>query len=79
MVDSNTVLHGQTFIYTFYALAIILMVGWFAYRVTTDGPSKVKPAFFYTFVGFLITLGEVVCLFLSSYFVQNWGRGHLSF
>jgi cytochrome c oxidase subunit 2 len=60
MVDSNTVLFGQTLIYTFYALAIILLVGWFAYRVTTDGPSKVKPAFFYTFVGFLILLGVTI-------------------
>ena len=60
MVDSNTVLQGQTFIYTFYALAIILLVGWFAYRVTTTGSSKVKPAFFYTFVGFLILLGVTI-------------------
>jgi len=60
MVDSNTVLYGQTFVYTFYALAIILVIGWFAIRVTANGPSKVKPAFFYSFVGFLVLLGVTI-------------------
>jgi len=60
MVDSSTVLSGQTFIYTFYALAIILLMAWFAYRVTRKGPSIVRPAFFYTFVGILILLGVTI-------------------
>ena len=60
MVDSNTVLQGQTLIYTLYVLAILALMGWFAYRVTTEGPSKVKPAFFYTFVGFLVLLGVTI-------------------
>lgn len=58
MVDSNTVLTGQTFAYTFYVLAIMLLMGWFAYKVTRDGKSKeFKPAIFYSFVAFLVILG----------------------
>lgn len=58
MVDSNIVLTGQTFAYTFYVLAIMAVMAWFAYKVTRDGKSKeIKPAFFYTFVGFLVLLG----------------------
>jgi len=70
MVDSNMVLHGQTIIYTLYALAILLLMGWFAYRITSEGPSKVKPAFFYAFVGFLITLG--VTLHIITYNTIPW-------
>lgn len=58
MVDSNTVLIGQTFAYTFYVLAIMALMGWFAYRVTRDGKGKeVKPVLFYSFAGFLVLLG----------------------
>ena len=31
MVDSQVVLNGQTYAYTFYALAIILLMLWFGY------------------------------------------------
>lgn len=62
MVDSNTVLFGQTLIYTLYTLAIILLMGWFGLRVTSAGPSKVKPAYFYAFVGFLVLLGVTIHL-----------------
>lgn len=60
MVDSNTVLTGQTFAYTFYVLAIMALMGWFAYRVTRQSGGngrEVKPAVFYSFVGFLVVLG----------------------
>lgn len=58
MVDSNIVLTGQTFAYTFYVLAIMLLMGWFAYKVTkSEGSKEIKPALFYSLVGFLILLG----------------------
>jgi len=58
MVDSNMVLTGQTVAYTLYALAIMSVVGWFAYRVTKNGKGKeIKPALFYAFVGFLVVTG----------------------
>lgn len=58
MIDSNIVLTGQTIAYTFYVLAIMALMGWFAYKVTRDGSRKeVKSAIFYSFVGFLVVLG----------------------
>lgn len=58
MIDSSIVLTGQTFAYTFYVLAIMVLMGWFAYKVTRDGSGKeIKPAIFYSFVGFLILIG----------------------
>jgi cytochrome c oxidase subunit 2 len=58
MVDSNTVLLGQTFAYTFYVLAIMLLMGWFAYKVTkSEGSKEIKPSLFYSLVGFLVLLG----------------------
>ena len=57
MVDSALVLKGQTIAYSCYCLVIMLVMGWFALRVTKPGKSVVKPAIFYTFVGFLAVLG----------------------
>ena len=58
MIDSNIVLTGQTIAYTLYVLAIMALMGWFAYKITRDGSGKVvKSAIFYSFVGFLIFLG----------------------
>lgn len=58
MVDSSIVLAGQTVAYTLYVIAILALMGWFAIRVTSEGKqNQVKPAFFYTFVGFLVVLG----------------------
>lgn len=58
MVDSNTVLLGQTFAYTFYVLAIMLLMGWFAYNITkSKGSKEIKPVLFYSLVGFLVLLG----------------------
>ena len=58
MIDSNTVLTGQTIAYTIYVLAIIALMGWFAYKVTRDGSGKVvKSYLFYLFVSFLVIIG----------------------
>lgn len=71
MVDSAVVLWGQTLAYTLYCLTMILLVGWFGYRVTREGEGPgVKPAIFYTFVGFLATLG--VSLHLITYNTIPW-------
>jgi cytochrome c oxidase subunit II len=71
MVDSNLVLWGQTIAYTAYCLVIILLMAWFGYKVTKTGKSNVvKPALFYTFVGFLTVLG--VSLHLITYNTIPW-------
>lgn len=71
MVDSSVVLTGQTFAYTFYVLAIIALMAWFSYKVTRDGKSKeIKPAIFYTFVGFLVVLG--VSLHIATHYTIPW-------
>ena len=57
MIDSATVLNGQTIAYTAYCLVIILVVAWFSWKVTGKGGNLVKPVFFYTFVAFLTVLG----------------------
>jgi len=58
MVDSTMVLTGQTIAYTVYCIVIILLVAWFAWKVTGKGNGKgVKPAFFYSFVGLLTVVG----------------------
>lgn len=58
MVDSKIVLYGQTLAYTFYCLAILLVMAWFSIRLTRSGKSTtVKPALFYSFVAFLTILG----------------------
>ncbi len=71
MVDSNVVLFGQTLAYTLYCLVMILLVGWFGYRVTKEGNSNVvKPAFFYGWVAFLTVLG--VSLHIITYNTIPW-------
>lgn len=57
MVDSTIVLWGQTLAYTLYCVVMILTVGWTAWRLTKPGKAGVKPAVFFTFVGFLAVLG----------------------
>ncbi|MDX2443943.1 MAG: hypothetical protein QNK30_09100 [Bacteroidales bacterium] len=58
MVDSSVVLNGQTIAYTAYVVALISVMIWFSVMVTKKGKStKVKPALFYTWVGFLVVLG----------------------
>jgi cytochrome c oxidase subunit II len=52
-------------------LAIMLLMGWFAYKITRQGKSNsVKPAFFYSFVGFLIVLG--VSIHIVTYNTIPW-------
>lgn len=73
MVDSQMVLAGQTIAYTAYCIVIILLVAWFALRVTGKGDGKgVKPALFYTFVGFLTVLG--VSLHIITYNTIPWTK-----
>lgn len=71
-IDSSTVLWGQAFIYTFYVVAIMLLIGWFAYNVTRTGPSVIKPKAFYSFVGVLIVIG--VSLHLVTYNTIPWTK-----
>jgi cytochrome c oxidase subunit II len=73
MVDSKMVLTGQTMAYTIYCIVIILLVAWFAWRVTASGKGKaVKPALFYSFVGLLTVLG--VSLHLITYNTIPWAK-----
>lgn len=77
MVDSNTVLWGQTIIYTCYCLAIIAVVGWFAMRITKPAGAKptVPPKLFYGFVAFLVVTG--VSLHLVTYNTIPWVKADL--
>ncbi len=71
MIDSNTVLNGQTLAYTFYVLAIMSLMGWFAFQITRQGKgSPVKPALFYSWVTFLVILG--VSLHFITYNTIPW-------
>jgi len=72
MVDSALVLKGQTIAYTCYTVVIMLVMVWFALRITRPGKSKVKPALFYTFVGFLTVLG--VSLHIITYNTIPWAE-----
>jgi cytochrome c oxidase subunit 2 len=73
MVDSKMVLTGQTLAYTFYCIAIILVVVWFSIKVTSKGKGfPVKPAIFYTFVGFLTVLG--VSLHIITFNTIPWAE-----
>jgi cytochrome c oxidase subunit 2 len=58
MVDPKTVLWGQTVAYTFYCLAIMAVVAWFAYKITRKGHGKpFPPGLFYAFFALLVVLG----------------------
>ena len=71
MVDSQIVLNGQTFAYTFYAVAIILLMGWFGIQITRSGKSnKISNTLFYSFVGFLVVLG--ISLHIITYNTIPW-------
>lgn len=76
MVDSALVLKGQTIAYTCYTVVIMLVMTWFAIRVTREGKSKVRPALFYTFVGFLTLLG--VSLHIITYNTIPWAEMDLN-
>lgn len=71
MVDSSVVLNGQTIAYTCYCIAILLLMSWFALRVTRPAKSTVvKPALFYSFVTMLVVLG--VSLHIITYNTIPW-------
>jgi cytochrome c oxidase subunit 2 len=77
MVDSKMVLTGQTLAYTLYCIVIILLVAWFSYKVTAKGKNNaIRPAIFYTFVGFLTVLG--VSLHLVTYNTIPWAEMDLN-
>ena len=71
MVDSSTVLWGQTLAYTFYVLAMMAVMAWFAFRVTRPGEHEgIRPVVFYAFVGFLVVCG--VSLHIITYNTIPW-------
>lgn len=71
MVDTNAVLLGQTIAYTFYVIAILLVMAWFGYQITKKGKGNfVKPVYFYSFVSFLVVLG--VSLHLVTHATIPW-------
>jgi cytochrome c oxidase subunit 2 len=58
MIDSTVVLNGQTLAYTSYCLAILLVMGWFGYKITRPGKdNKIANALFYSFTAMLVVLG----------------------
>jgi cytochrome c oxidase subunit 2 len=58
MLEPRTVLTGQWIAYTLYVLAIMSLIGWFAYSVTRGQESRaVRPRTFYTYVLILVVLG----------------------
>jgi cytochrome c oxidase subunit 2 len=71
MVDSQIVLNGQTFAYTFYAVAILLLMGWFGFSITRKGKeNKVSKVLFYSFTTLLVVLG--VSLHIITYNTIPW-------
>ncbi len=58
MADSIDVLATLKMVYTIYALTVISIIAWYAYRLTQEG--EVKPAkkgIFWTYVGTLVLVG----------------------
>ncbi len=77
MVDSSVVLYGQAIAYTLYCLAIILLMGWFASKVTHAGKgTPVRPGIFYAFVLLLAVLG--VSLHIITYNTIPWAEVDLN-
>ena len=81
MVDSKMVLFGQTLAYTLYSVAIILVVGWFGWKLTKPakggGP---KPGLFFAFVGVLAVLGfslHLITLKTIPWVEQDLHRGRI--
>lgn len=76
MVDSSVVLQGQTLAYTLYSFAILLLMGWFGYKITRQGKgSKVSDGLFYSFVTLLVILG--VSLHIVTYNTIPWAETDL--
>jgi cytochrome c oxidase subunit 2 len=71
MVDSQIVLNGQTIAYTCYAIVIMLLMGWFGYKITRKGKgNKVSNTLFNSFVTMLVVLG--VSLHIITYNTIPW-------
>jgi len=72
MADSVDVLGTLKLVYTIYALAVISIIAYYAYRITQDGKSKggVKPAIFWTYVAGLVSIGTG--LHFLTYNVVPW-------
>jgi cytochrome c oxidase subunit 2 len=70
-VDSSMVLWGQTIVYTLYAIAVLIVMGVFAYKVTHDGKSRmVGQRFFLGWACLLVVVG--VSLHLVTYNTIPW-------
>jgi cytochrome c oxidase subunit 2 len=77
MVDSTDVLNGQALAYTLYCVAIILLIGWFGFKITRPGSiGKVKDGLFYAFVSMLVILG--VSLHIVTYNTIPWASMDLN-
>ncbi|MFH0989377.1 MAG: cytochrome C oxidase subunit II [bacterium] len=77
MIDSNTVLWGQTIAYTLYVFVIILLMGWFAHKITREGTGReIKPALFYSFIGLLVVIG--ISLHIITYNTIPWSSMDLN-
>lgn len=77
MVDSKVVIFGQTLAYTFYCIVLILVMAWFAYKVTRTGKGTfVKPVIFYSFLAFLTLLG--VSLHIVTFNTIPWAEMDLN-
>lgn len=70
MVDSTVVLKGQTIAYTLYCTVILLLMVWFALRITRGKATQIKTWLFYVWVGFLTVLG--VSLHIITYNTIPW-------
>ena len=58
MIDSSVVLWGQAIVYTLYALAVLVVIGAFSYKVTRVGASNRVPTwFFLAWTGVLVVTG----------------------
>ncbi len=71
MTDSVDILTTLKLVYTIYAWVAISLIGWYAYRITKEGPVNiVKPAVFWTYVATLVVLGTGLHFF--TYNVLPW-------
>jgi len=72
MADSVDVLATLKLVYTIYALAVISIIAYYAYRITQEGESKgpVKPGIFWAYVATLVTVGTG--LHFLTYNVVPW-------
>jgi cytochrome c oxidase subunit 2 len=72
MADSVDVLSTLKLVYTIYAIAVISIIAWYAYRITQTGENKgpAKPLFFWMYVATLVTIGTG--LHFLTYNVVPW-------